>query len=275
MFRNISKLTASTFKYTTSFFSQNTDEDMTPDTLELCLKDIQKGLVRFLTIMKSDINPSIQDALFDDRILEAEDIFSLLTEKSKNRSPFYAYGYALFIYIKAMLSLEKVDIENALAYLQDVESNIKKWIQCIKKKAKSDQTQDDDLALHFDLLHANFIYMSATLQFLNDSWIDNFKAAYDLRKAFKMHEKLFQVICGVDLEHHENTKCDDIKKKKKCSTRRVVSFNNNLSKIYVPTEDTEANIPVYSDTLRYGVYFGIGLFNIVFLLLPIKGKKRA
>jgi hypothetical protein len=45
MFRNISKITASTLKYTASFFSQYADMDMTPDSLDSCFNDIIFGLV--------------------------------------------------------------------------------------------------------------------------------------------------------------------------------------------------------------------------------------
>lgn len=45
MFRNISKITASTLKYTASFFSQDSEQYMAPEILETCFKDIQLGLV--------------------------------------------------------------------------------------------------------------------------------------------------------------------------------------------------------------------------------------
>lgn len=45
MLRHISKITASTLRYTSSLFSQYSQEDITPTTVEAWLQEIQTGLV--------------------------------------------------------------------------------------------------------------------------------------------------------------------------------------------------------------------------------------
>lgn len=47
MLRHLSKITASTFKYTSSLFSQySSHEQISPILVEIWLKDMQTGLVR-------------------------------------------------------------------------------------------------------------------------------------------------------------------------------------------------------------------------------------
>ncbi|RUS22454.1 hypothetical protein BC937DRAFT_89061 [Endogone sp. FLAS-F59071] len=50
--------------------------------------------------------------------------------------------------------------------------------------------------LEYELLEANCILMSATIQFLRESWIDYMKAAYKLRKSYKMFDSMFSAVTG-------------------------------------------------------------------------------
>lgn len=52
------------------------------------------------------------------------------------------------------------------------------------------------LGLEYELLEANCILMSATIQFLRESWIDYMKAAYKLRKSYKMFDSMFSAVTG-------------------------------------------------------------------------------
>jgi hypothetical protein len=56
------------------------------------------------------------------------------------------------------------------------------------------------IGIDYELLEANCMLMSATIQFLRDSWIDYMKAAYKLRKAYRMYENMFEVITGITTE---------------------------------------------------------------------------
>jgi hypothetical protein len=56
--------------------------------------------------------------------------------------------------------------------------------------------------LDYELLEANCMLMSATIQFLRDNWIDYMKAAYKLRKAYRMYEHMFETITGISTEKY-------------------------------------------------------------------------
>ncbi|KAJ2959112.1 hypothetical protein NQZ79_g5366 [Umbelopsis isabellina] len=58
------------------------------------------------------------------------------------------------------------------------------------------------IGMEYDLLEANCILMSATIQFLRDSWIDYMRAAYKLRKAYRMYEHMFEAITGTTTEKY-------------------------------------------------------------------------
>jgi hypothetical protein len=204
------------------------------------------------------------------------------------------------MYTKAMLAMEKVKMDEASEAILHVESILKRVIHSTKKKRKSTMHTsstltekaslpsscsvpfdissfdsypprsfilDDqaDLEHHFELLLANCTLMSATLQFLRDSWIDHMKAAYDLRKAYKMYERMFETIFGVSITEYEVTVIRQPNQPRcRLSARRTLSYNGGMC--------TEENTEYFHDTIKYGVFFGIGLFNIIFSLLPAKGN---
>ncbi|KAG1109656.1 hypothetical protein G6F42_015585 [Rhizopus arrhizus] len=265
MFRHISKITASTLKYTTSLFLQcNHDCAITSKSVELWLQEIQLGL----------------DAMLDDQIIEAEDIF--LQNKS---SPFHAFGYALLIYTKAMLSMETSKVEEAADCISNLENHVKRILHRKKRKehAKSIPTScsvpldiqfektnrsscdpDEYLYMQFELIYANCILMLATLQFLRDSWVDHVKAAYDLRKAYKMYERMFEALTGMSILDYQTTPRQHLTVMK--PARRTVSCDDGAKLM--------AHQPsVYHQTVEHGAYFGIGLFNVIFSLLPSKVGK--
>lgn len=204
--------------------------------------------------------------MLDDQIILAEDTFS-----TNEKSPFHAFGYALLVYMKAMLAMERSKIEQAIDCVLNVEILMKRFLSMTRKKTKSAlhssfsapidiykvNEKQDAMELQFELLFANCILMSATLQFLKDSWIDHLKAAYDLRKAYKIYERLFETITGITLAEYETTA------KNKPRARRTVSCDDGLSQNYFPD--------LFDETIEHGAYFGIGLFNVIFSLLPIKG----
>lgn len=222
--------------------------------------------------------------MFNDQLILAEDTFSTHTKSNNQQSPFHAFGLGLLIYSKAMLAMEKTKIDEAIEYILELETNLKRMINhCSKKKKRATamepagihssfsvpldihlQQQQDGIELHFELLHANCILMSATLQFLRDSWIDNIKAAYDLRKAYKIYQHLFQTVVGISIEEYE-LQCVCIKVP---APRRTVSCDNSNSHIKYNNISTA----VYDETIAHGAYFGIGLFNVIFSILPSKGK---
>ncbi|KAG2237989.1 hypothetical protein INT48_002551 [Thamnidium elegans] len=241
MFRHLSKLA---LKYTTNYHST------TLILVESWLKDMQIGL----------------DALLDDQIMVAEDIFSCnLSEKS----PFHAFGYALLLYTKAMLAMERTVIDQAIQCVLDVQVTLKRTMAKKTKTAvptgpcihtsysaplnlpmyHAKLVSQDAIELQFELLEANCILMSATLQFLKDNWFDHLKAAYDLRKAYKIYERLFEMATGVTIAKYETRK------------KRTASYHEY------------ADYSLLNDTIEHGAYFGIGLFSVIFSVLPNKVGK--
>lgn len=57
------------------------------------------------------------------------------------------------------------------------------------KKYKSPEIQ-------YELLATNCMLMSSTIQFLRNSWLEYMKAAYKLRKAYKLYEQMFESLTG-------------------------------------------------------------------------------
>ncbi|CEJ02857.1 hypothetical protein RMCBS344292_16851 [Rhizopus microsporus] len=201
MFRHVSKIA---LKYTTSIFSQPQEQRQQQnisDVNSIELVELRKGL----------------DAIFNDQLEEAERIF--LT--NKDHQPFHAFGYALLTYVKAILSMESDQIDEAIRSIE------------IATKLLLSPTHS---SIHFELLTAHCILLSSSLQFLKDSWIDNLKAAYEIRKAYKLYEHLFEIVLGVP----------------------VSAYNNCMN------SDASVNV------LENGIYFGIGIFCLIFSLLPSK-----
>lgn len=73
--------------------------------------------------------------------------------------------------------------------------------------------------LDYELLEANCMLMSATIQFLRDNWIDYMKAAYKLRKAYRMYEHMFETITGITTEKYASKLRKTMKKKQKSQAR--------------------------------------------------------
>lgn len=197
-----------------------------------------------------------------------------------SKSPFHEFGYTLILYVKAMLAMDRCQIDQAIDRIANLEILIKRIISCRKKPNpktsihasfsaphidlyKLNDDKQDGTELQFELVLANCILMSATLQFLKDSWIDNLKAAYDLRKAYKMYERLFETVTGMTLVDYEVLKTTNKRK-----LRRPVSCDNGrlsgTSQDYYPD--------LLDETIQYGAFFGIGLFNVIFSVLPVKGN---
>lgn len=220
--------------------------------------------------------------MLDDQIMEAEDIFLL-----NKLSPFHAFGYALLIYTKAMLSMEKSKIEEAVDCVSNLEIHIKKIIHKKKRKTSAKDNSklmptscsvpldihserfktivydEEYLELQFELLYANCILMLATLQFLRDNWIDHIKAAYDLRKAYKIYERIFEILTGTTILDYELSLLPKSSTKHVKTARRTASCDNERI--------LQQTTSVYHQTVEHGAYFGIGLFNMIFSLLPSKG----
>lgn len=77
-----------------------------------------------------------------------------------------------------------------------------------KSRSRSTGTATE---IDYELLEANCMLMSATIQFLRDNWIDYMKAAYKLRKAYRMYEHMFEIITGITTEKYAARLRKDLK----------------------------------------------------------------
>lgn len=105
-------------------------------------------------------------------------------------------------------------------------------------KSKSTNTA---IGIDYELLEANCMLMSATIQFLRDNWIDYMKAAYKLRKAYKMYENMFEVITGITTETYAARLRKDSKKqqqqKQNNSQARQTGYVHRKNSVSGPTVD--------------------------------------
>ncbi|KAI8335230.1 outer membrane protein Iml2/Tetratricopeptide repeat protein 39 [Blakeslea trispora] len=199
--------------------------------------------------------------------MDHQDQFSCKTSKS----PFHAFGYAFLTYIKAMLSLERKEIERAAECISKIEGLLKQKLN--KSKTRNSgikisinkgnlpsscsmpsniaNLDTDRLGNHLELLQANVILMSATLQLSLNNWADTIKAGYDLYRSFKIYEHLFESMFNVKLSEYEAS----------------ISLNQKKAAIFYHSDG------LLCDTLCYGTFFGIGLFHLFFSLLPTKVAK--
>ncbi|KAI7907680.1 uncharacterized protein BX663DRAFT_491693 [Cokeromyces recurvatus] len=311
MFRHISKLTTSALKYTTAVVSQQNDDNkrITPKLIETWIKDVHLCL----DILLDD---RIQEAenMFFNSFISATRNECKSDDINKQQSPFHVFGYALMKYIQAILSMENTKIDEAIIIVHQVEHILKRSFNSMKMKKrpfihsstslKTTQKDKDDIMIHnlsalsftphhrrssfvddelvdlqIDLLQANCILILATLQILKDSWIDSFKAVYDLRKAFKIYERLFETITDSTIIEYELSLCDQQEKSESVQylfLRAMSSLEHKgryLKEINLEDRTRSCSLTYFFDTIQYGSYFGIGILNIILSFLPEKVGK--
>lgn len=201
-----------------------------------------------------------------------------------------------------MLSMEAAKVQEAVNCISGLETHIKRILHYKKKRKEHATTstttksiptscsvpldiqfekhtlhdQGEYLYMQFELIYANCVLMLATLQFLRDSWIDHVKAAYDLRKAYKIYERMFEALTGMSILEYQTTVTTTSAAQSPSpppsrhslkSTRRTVSCDDGR---FIHQSSTTAT-SVYHQTAENGAYFGIGLFHMIFSLLPCKG----
>ncbi|KAF7720974.1 Mitochondrial outer membrane protein iml2 [Apophysomyces ossiformis] len=196
--------------------------------------------------------------------------------------------------------------------------------------------------MQYELLQTNCMLMSATIQFLRTSWFEYMKAAYKLRKAYKMYEQMFELVTGQRACEYAASLRKKKHPRRKKSFRRTAAGSTmlneklvgepeivSLSSIFAssshawsekrfnifhrkasvdalfasaasttslpsrikrrslnsnhnntpssPTEqlDTlaERKPSISNNAIDSGIYFGIGLFSLIFSLLPPKVNK--
>lgn len=191
-----------------------------------------------------------------------------------------------------------------------------------KKKSKSPSPE-----IQYEILATSCMLMSSTIQFLRNSWLEYMKAAYKLRKAYKLYEQMFESLTGQKASEYASNL-----KKRGGSKRAAASFSSSsystsssistnattTSPLASKTESLSsmlANSPqvraswnekrlslfhlsrkpsfdiackkrpmstldcyiedssftAIDNAIESGIFFGIGLFSLIFSLLPPRG----
>ncbi|KAI8991798.1 hypothetical protein BDF20DRAFT_920954 [Mycotypha africana] len=197
------------------------------------------------------------EKVLDDKILDALGIFNCSSSEDKelsSSSPYIAFGKALFDYITAMLTLDMHEIDEVAGILEKLQLQLLRYMNDCKKRRKSATAatvnNHNKTEVHLGLLNAHCTFMMATLQIVRNSWFDNIKAIYDFRKALKIYETLLEKQLGITIQQ--------------CT---VSSFD----RMHTPAR-TDGKI-LNDDLLESGIYFGLGLFNMVLSLSPLKVRK--
>ncbi|OAD02722.1 hypothetical protein MUCCIDRAFT_80751 [Mucor lusitanicus CBS 277.49] len=167
--------------------------------------------------------------------------------------------------------------------------------------------------IQYELLATNCMLMSSTIQFLRNSWLEYMKAAYKLRKAYKLYEHMFESLTGQkasEYASHLKKKGSSSSKKASFSAQssssnaeslssmlansaqvraswsekrlslfhmsRQPSFDVSCKKRPMSTLDClmeDSSLSVIDNAIESGIFFGIGLFSLIFSLLPPRVNK--
>lgn len=292
----LSKLTTSSIKYaannTAAYIglTSSREDSISPSTqlTAYWISETQRGLVSFLCLYRMIITCNEKDAFFDDEFELAQTIFM----QHHHESPFHAVGFALIAYVEAMLGFESEKIKIALERITAAELLSKQFIKKVRRRnswhkfkleddiievvsfdSSSNSTSDHSNGSHhssttvvkpeiqYELLATNCMLMSSTIQFLRNSWLEYMKAAYKLRKAYKLYEQMFEALTGQKASEYASFirkyKYTDNRKKK-----RPISAIDCIDEDFV----------IIENAIESGIFFSIGLFSLVFSLLPPKSK---
>lgn len=253
-------------------------------------------------------------------------------------SPFHAVGFALIAYVEAMLGFETEKILTALERIASAEILARQFAKKAKRKHwhNSSNRKEEDFFLldekqpqqqtnkklkspeiQYELLATNCMIMSSTIQFLRNSWLEYMKAAYKLRKAYKLYEQMFESLTGQKASdyasilrssghtHFDQVNTNNISLsvllansphvKASWNDKRLSLFNippppnapnsqrrEKIKARPLSTLDiscTVENMPsscesfhVIDNAIESGIFFGIGLFSLIFSLLPPRGN---
>ncbi|KAI9349981.1 hypothetical protein BD770DRAFT_394810 [Pilaira anomala] len=327
---NISRLTTSSIKYAAnntaalvglSASSRDDPALPSPQLIAYWITETQRGL----------------DAFFNDEFELAQIIFLQHHEES----PFHAVGFALIAYVEAMLGFETEKILTALDRIAAAEVLSRQFAKKARKRSwhnrKSPEDELEDpfcldekqpqpnkriktAEIQYELLATNCMLMSSTIQFLRNSWIEYMKAAYKLRKAYKLYEQMFESLTGQKASEYahilKTTTADPLFEQQQqpenspslssllANSTHVKSSwtEKRISLFHIPTTTSSRkssldshksnklkrrpmsnldslcsieNMPsscdsfiVIDNAIESGIFFGTGLFSLIFSLLP-------
>lgn len=252
-------------------------------------------------------------------------------------------------YVEAMLGFETEKIQIALERIAAAESLAKQFSKKARRKtwynkhdsppststSTSTSTNDDSLSQEivmsisfedstsskkkprspdsqYELIVLNCVLMTSTIQFLRNNWLDYMKAAYKLRKAYKLYEQMFESVTGQKTSEYSSNLKKSFKKTPfdhqaqhqavpiiANSTQAKASWNEkrysllqlstkkpnfeagSYKKRPMSTIDcyniesmspSDVSMETIESAIECGIFFGVGLFSLIFSLLPSRGK---
>jgi Protein of unknown function (DUF3808) len=119
---------------------------------------------------------------------------------------------------------------------QEIRKSSARYEKERKERSASSKGAGIATELDYELLEANCMLMSATIQFLRDNWIDYMKAAYKLRKAYRMYEHMFETITGITTEKYA-TKLRKTMKKQQNAQSRPKLRTHRINSVPISTVD--------------------------------------
>ncbi|KAI8978147.1 hypothetical protein BDB01DRAFT_800918 [Pilobolus umbonatus] len=251
---NLTRLTSTSLKCaannTAVFVGLSSREDTglpSPETLNDWIHETQQGL----------------DAFFNDQFELAEHVFLQHHEES----PFHAVGYALMAYVEAMLGFETERIEIALDRIAKAEVLCRYYT---RKSRKRYWRKGEESDIQYELLASNCMLMSSTIQFLRNSWFEYMKAAYKLRKAYKLYEHMFESLTGQKASDYASLHSSSSSSSVSTTTTTTTS---SLHVVKRREYRSETALDYCENAVESGIFFGIGLFSLIFSLLPPRVNK--
>lgn len=169
---------------------------------------------------------------FDNKQIQAEKFFA----EYKDSIPVFSLGYSTMAVVRAIMSFETGDIQNAIKALGETEglayaataqeSTFASLTRFVLRTKKETMTSEQ---VHNTVMTAECRLMTGILQFFQESVMGFIKGGMNIRSAWKVYEKMWSIYCAKE-------------------------------------------IPLDTET-RGAVQFGVGTFNLVNSILPAKMLK--
>eukprot|EP01147_Barroeca_monosierra_P004315 gene4315-6623_t len=180
----------------------------------------------------------------------AEEFF----DKYKDSVVLFAVGKSAILWLWALLSLEPADIEAAVSQLSETQANASALLKQLKPRSWFRSSQSTNESLHCEVIIAQCIILTATLQFISGSLLDKIKGGINFRMVVSKYAQL----------EKETTS--------RSSRSSVSSIDESMGD--VSSDDVPVDDWVLPQTQSM-IHFGVGVFNLVTSILPPRLRKVA
>lgn len=184
-----------------------------------------------------------------------------LLEKLKEKSLTIMYAYIFLHVVEALISFDKRKIYEASALLRELEKRIileqnrekSGWISTIKSKLFKNRPRCSDKRsileeIDREIVYADTLLCTATLNVTDFEVSSYIKAAFNLRKAWKIYNQTFKKINDLCNEHFPGESPFDLGK-----LLLILFQNKYFNMIYLP----------FQDPLKNSCHFQVQFRNVV------------